>query len=172
VKQVLIIAGGEVQSAGYREFVRKATFRQKITGTVRNLESGNVEIIAEGNEEELKSFLTTINISEYPIDVQDFGVTWAEATGEYSKFSIIRGDKDSELFERIDVAGTLLYRVVENTTLSLEKQDQMLDMQQDTVEEIKGLRKDSKSYLEVEFSEIKKKLQSIENALNEHGIKV
>ncbi|KAF5083772.1 Acylphosphatase [anaerobic digester metagenome] len=200
IRRVKIIAGGDVQAVGYREYVRKATFRKKIFGQVQNLESGEVEIIAEGEENDLKSFIENINVSEYPIDVRECNVTWHDAIGDYTKFEIIRGDKDQELFERIDVAGSLLYRVVENTTLSLEKQDQMLEkqdqmlekqdlmlgkqdqmlgkqdemisLQHDTVEEIKGLRKDSESYFEKEFSEIKRKLHSIENALNEMGIKV
>lgn len=121
MRRVKIIAGGDVQAVGYREYVRKATFRKKISGHVRNLESGEVEIVAEGDEKELETFIENINVSEYPIDVSEFSVTWQDATGEYSKFEIIRGDKDQELFERIDVAVSHLYRLVENTTLSREK---------------------------------------------------
>jgi len=54
----------------------------------------------------------------------------------------------------------------------LGKQDDMISVQHETVDEIKGLRKDSKSYLEKEFSEIHKRLHSIENALNDAGIKI
>lgn len=179
IRRVKIIAGGDVQAVGYREYVRKATFRKKIFGQVQNLESGEVEIIAEGEENDLKSFIENINVSEYPIDVRECNVTWHDAIEDYKKIEIIRGDKDQELFEIIDIALSHLYRIVENTTLSLEKQDQMLgkqdeiiSLQHDTVVENKGLRKDSESYFEKEFSEIKRKLHSIENALNEMGIKV
>ncbi|MCZ2416476.1 MAG: hypothetical protein LC132_02835, partial [Burkholderiales bacterium] len=54
----------------------------------------------------------------------------------------------------------------------LEKQDHMIHLQQDTVDEIKGLRKDSANYLDREFTEIKKKLTAIENALTREGIQV
>jgi len=54
----------------------------------------------------------------------------------------------------------------------LGNQDQMISLQHETVDEIKGLRKDSANYLGAEFSEIKKRLHSIENALNSMGIKV
>jgi len=54
----------------------------------------------------------------------------------------------------------------------LDKQDQMIHIQQDTVDEINGFRKDSSNYLETEFSDIKKKLQAIENALSCEGIRV
>jgi len=52
------------------------------------------------------------------------------------------------------------------------KQDEMISLQHETVEEIKGLRNDSASYFEIEFSEIKRRLHSIENTLNEMGVKI
>jgi len=126
MRRVVILAGGEVQGVGYREYIKKETFRKNITGFVQNLKTGDVEILAEGEEENLTVFLDAINVSEYPIDVRDFRVTWLDASGEYKRFTIVRGDKDEELFERIDVAVSLLNELVENTTISLEKQDQML----------------------------------------------
>jgi acylphosphatase len=110
MKRVYAIAGGDVQAVGYRELVRKATLKRIITGFVRNLESGEVEIVAEGSQEDIEKFLEEIQINEYPIDVRNFQVPWLDASGEFRRFEIIRGDKDQELFERIDVIGTLLYK--------------------------------------------------------------
>lgn len=200
MKQVVAVAGGDVQAVGYREFVRKAAYKKPITGYVKNLDTGEVEIVAEGEEDELKIFLTSIQVSNYPIDVIEFSVSWKEATGEFRRFEIIRGNRDDELFERVDMAGALLYQVAENTSLSLIKQDQMLEkqdrmlekqdqvlhnqdqmlikqeqgleLQHETIQEIRGLRKDSANYLEAEFSHIKQKLQKIEDALSREGIAV
>jgi len=193
MKQVVAVAGGDVQAVGYREFVRKSAYKKPITGYVKNLDTGDVEIVAEGEEDELKIFLTSIQVSNYPIDVTGFSVSWKEATGDYRRFEIIRGNKDDELFERVDMAGALLYQVAENTSLSLVKQDQMLEkqdrmlekqdqmlekqdqgleLQHETIQEIRGLRKDSANYLETEFSHIKQKLQKIEDALSREGIAV
>jgi len=61
--------------------------------------------------------------------VKSFSVTWQEATGEFTTFEIIRGDLQEELFERVDFAGTIMYLMLENSELSLKKQDQMLDKQ-------------------------------------------
>ena len=73
----------------------------------------------------------------------------------------------------------MLYMVVENTSLSLVKHGQMLEIQdsqmsiqKETLEEIKGFRKDTSNYLEHEFEEIKRKLNAIENALSREGITV
>jgi len=48
----------------------------------------------------------------------------------------------------------------------------MLNLQSDTIKEVTSLRGDMKSYMDTEFVEIKRKLQSIEDALGRAGIKV
>jgi len=65
--------------------------------------------------------IENIHVSENPIDVREVDVTWQKSTGEYKKFEIIRGDKDQELFELIDVAVTRLCRVLENMSMNQEK---------------------------------------------------
>jgi len=186
MKRALITAGGDVQAVGYREFVRKEAHKRNITGYVCNLDSGDVEILVEGKEEELKSFIDSVNTTIYPINVRELNVRWLEASGEFNSFKITRGDMTQELFERMDIAGEMLYRLLENSNKSLSnddkmldkqdqmmnKQDQMLNLQHETVEEIKGLRKDSGEYLQDEFKEIKKKLHNIEDALVKAGIEV
>jgi hypothetical protein len=101
------------------------------------------------------------------------------ASEEFTKFVIIRGDKDTELFERIDVAGILLYKILDNTSTSLVKQDQvlnkqdiMINLQVDTKDEIKNMRGDLGNSVTIEFAEIRRKLQSIEDALEKIGVKV
>ena len=56
-----------------------------------------------------------------------------EATNEYKYFKITRGEPYEELGERIDVAGKLLYKMLEKQDKMLEKQDQMLGKQDQTI---------------------------------------
>ncbi len=88
-------------------------------------------------------------------------------------------DKQDQMLEKQDKMLEKQDRMLQKQDQMIGKQDQMLGKQDDmisvqheTVDEIKGLRKDSKSYLEKEFSEIHKRLHSIENALNDAGIKI
>ena len=74
-------------------------------------------------------------------------------------------DKQDQMLQKQD-------QMIGKQDQMLGKQDDMISVQHETVDEIKGLRKDSKSYLEKEFSEIHKRLHSIENALNDAGIKI
>jgi len=48
---------GDVQGVSFRSFAKQQADALHITGTVRNMGDGSVEIIAEGSEENLKAFL-------------------------------------------------------------------------------------------------------------------
>lgn len=76
-----------VQGVGFR-FTSQDTARELgVTGYVKNLRDGRVEITAEAEETVLKDFLSRINgyFSRY---IQDADVDWLEATGEFNEFSI------------------------------------------------------------------------------------
>ncbi len=186
MKRTHIIVDGYVQKVGFREYVHKETFDNGISGYVKNLDTGKIEIIAEGREEALQTLITRINITHYPIAVTECNVTWQKATGEFKKFEIIRGEIQEEMFEWIDYTGTIMHETldiskkthqIQNKMLDkqdqmLDKQDQMLDIGRETKDEITGLRKDTGKYLGDEFKDIKKELLSIKDALSRAGIKV
>ena len=136
MKRFVAIARGRVQRVGYREHVYNETFERDISGYVMNLKNGEVEIVAEGSEEDLREFINEINIIQRPIAVKSFTIRWEEATGEYATFEIIRGDIQEETFERMDYAGDVLHsmdikfdRMLDKQDRMLGKQDQMLDKQ-------------------------------------------
>ncbi|MEA2035373.1 MAG: acylphosphatase, partial [Euryarchaeota archaeon] len=112
MKRAVAIARGEVQSVGYRDIIKKTARRLGVTGQVRNLMPYDVEIIAEADEEVLTGFIEAINIQKYPVFVEDLNVRWDTGTGEYDYFDIIRGNWQDELFERMDLAGAMMYRSV------------------------------------------------------------
>jgi acylphosphatase len=193
MKRFSAIAAGRVQRVGFREHVYKETFEKDIFGYVKNLDTGEVEIVAEGSEKELRALINEINIIRYPIAVKSFNIKWQEATGEFTGFEIIRVDIQEDIFERIDYAGTIMHQTLENSELSLKKQDQMLEKQDqmlekqdqmlekqdqmlqigiETKEEIVGLRRDTGKYLDDEFKEIKKELATIKGALARAGIQI
>ena len=186
MKRFIAIAKGRVQKVGYRDLIYTETFEKDISGYVKNLNTGEVEIVAEGSEPDLVDLISKINIIRYPIAVKSFTLKWEKATGKYSSFDIIRGDIQEEIFERIDYAGRVMHETLEISKSTLEisktnlqlqhkmlnKQDQALQIGKEMKEEIVGLRKDTRKYLDEEFLEIKKKLISIEDALVRAGIQV
>lgn len=179
MKRFVAIARGRVQRVGYREHVYNETFERDISGYVMNLKNGEVEIVAEGSEEDLREFINEINIIQRPIAVKSFTIRWEEATGEYATFEIIRGDIQEETFERMDYAGDVLHSMDIKFDRMLDKQDQMLDKQDQTLqiaretkEEIVGLRSDTRRHLDDEFGDIRRELVSIKEALVRAGIQV
>ncbi len=55
---------GHVQGVGFRYAVKSITFGFAVTGTIRNLDDGRVELTAEGAKEELEAFLQAVRQSE------------------------------------------------------------------------------------------------------------
>ncbi len=54
------IVEGRVQGVGFRYFAQRAAQRHGIRGWVRNLPAGEVEIVAEGEEGPLESFVEEV----------------------------------------------------------------------------------------------------------------
>ena len=50
------LVGGEVQGVGYRFFAQRAAARHQVTGYVKNLKDGRVEVVAEGPAQHVEAF--------------------------------------------------------------------------------------------------------------------
>ncbi len=55
-----IFVEGRVQGVGFRYLVQTHALTYQLTGSVKNLDNGMVEIYAQGNRDDLNAFLTTI----------------------------------------------------------------------------------------------------------------
>jgi acylphosphatase len=85
---IRLVITGKVQGVFYRKSAKEKAGELKITGTVRNLANGDVEIIATGNREQLdnliswcktgppKAVVAKIEIEEQPFQLfNDFSIT-------------------------------------------------------------------------------------------------
>ena len=89
-KRMQVIYSGQVQGVGFRYTVRTVATGFDVTGTIRNLTGGQVELIAEGARDELEAFRQAIRESGLDHFVRDEDVSWAEAAGEFRGFEIVR----------------------------------------------------------------------------------
>ena len=87
-KRLTASFSGRVQGVGFRFTVQRISRRFEVTGTVRNLPDGKVEVIAEGDEAELKDFLNAIRASDLSDYIQDIHSTWSEAESRFQSFGI------------------------------------------------------------------------------------
>jgi acylphosphatase len=62
----------------------------EITGTVRNLPDGRVELAAEGRRDELDAFRAALHDAGLAGFIRDEQVTWADAKNEFRGFEIVR----------------------------------------------------------------------------------
>ena len=81
---------GRVQGVGFRYTARRTAAGFEVTGTVRNLTDGRVELIAEGSETELKEFRQAIGDAGMEHFIQNEEISWREATGEFRGFEIVK----------------------------------------------------------------------------------
>ena len=87
-KRALVCYTGRVQGVGFRYTAREVACGFEVTGYVRNLPDGRVELIAEGEETETKAFLEAIPESGLAGHIRAQDVSWMPATGEFNRFEI------------------------------------------------------------------------------------
>ena len=89
-QQMHILYEGRVQGVGFRYTTKALACGFEITGTVRNLMNGTVELVAEGQREELEAFREGIQESELGHFIRQEHITWEEPKNCFRGFEIVR----------------------------------------------------------------------------------
>ncbi len=85
-----ILYTGRVQGVGFRYTTKTVACGFDVTGEVRNLSDGRVELVAEGARPELEEFQKAIQDSEVGRFVRQEEVAWSAAKNEFRGFEIVR----------------------------------------------------------------------------------
>ena len=85
-----VLYSGRVQGVGFRFTVKMVAHGFDVTGTVRNLPDGRVELVAEGARQELEQFLKGVQDSDVGAFIRNEEKTWSETKNEFRGFEIIR----------------------------------------------------------------------------------
>jgi acylphosphatase len=85
-----IFYSGCVQGVGFRYTSKTVASGFEVTGVIRNLPDGRVELIVEGASEELESFRGAIRGAGLAGFIRDESVNWGDAQNEYIGFEIVR----------------------------------------------------------------------------------
>jgi len=83
-----MIVSGRVQGVYYRANVQRKAVSLGLSGWVRNLPDGDVEILAEGEEGKLGELLTYCKSNPGFSKVDGVQADWGAATGGFKEFLI------------------------------------------------------------------------------------
>jgi acylphosphatase len=87
--RVHVIYSGHVQGVGFRYTVKSLARGFEVTGLVRNLLDGGVELIAEGERDELSAFRQAVLDSGLGPLIRQESVSWEPAAGNLRGFEIV-----------------------------------------------------------------------------------
>jgi acylphosphatase len=84
---VHVFYSGSVQGVGFRYTAREIASEAGVTGWVRNLWDGRVEIVAEGEETALKDFLSRVG-DYFSGSISKAELSWEPPAGGFSDFTV------------------------------------------------------------------------------------
>lgn len=82
-----VLYSGRVQGVGFRYTTRSIARGYEVTGFVRNLPDGSVEVVAEGPADQLDAFLEDVN-DRLSDRIQDVKCDRRQALQEFANFGI------------------------------------------------------------------------------------
>jgi len=85
---MVVFYSGRVQGVGFRYTAKSVAMGFEVTGTVRNLLDGRVELVVEGARDELEAFGRAIREAGLEHCIRNEEVRWSEGTGEFRGFQI------------------------------------------------------------------------------------
>jgi len=89
-RRLTVFFAGRVQGVGFRYTAKTVATGFEITGTIKNLPDGRVELTAEGRQPELAAFHTALHDAGLAGFIRDEQVMWADAKNEFRGFEIVR----------------------------------------------------------------------------------
>jgi acylphosphatase len=87
IERQMVFFSGRVQGVGFRYTTRRIASAHRVSGYVRNLPDGRVEVVAEGDRTEVADFIQNLceTMDGY---IRNRDVHHLEATGEFDGFDI------------------------------------------------------------------------------------
>ncbi len=86
-RRIEVHYSGNVQGVGFRYRTRNTAQVYDLSGFVRNLDDGRVHLVAEGEKEDLISFLREID-QQMERYVRNKSVVWVKASNQFVAFDI------------------------------------------------------------------------------------
>jgi acylphosphatase len=86
--RVHAVVQGLVQGVNFRWYTQRRAAELGISGFVRNLPDGSVEVVGEGNRSSLDSLLDYLRVGPSSAIVESVDTQWSSPTGEFVRFQV------------------------------------------------------------------------------------
>lgn len=86
--RVHMVVEGLVQGVGFRWFVQRRAQSLGLTGFVRNLYDGNVELDVEGDRSALEELIKDVKVGPRSAQVTNLRLAWESPSGTYTHFEV------------------------------------------------------------------------------------
>jgi acylphosphatase len=83
-----ILISGRVQGVFFRDHAQRWGASLGLTGWVKNLWDGRVEVLAEGEQDKIKALIARLKEGPPLAQVEKVDVTWEEFKAEFTDFRI------------------------------------------------------------------------------------
>ena len=87
-KRTILKISGKVQGVFFRDSSRIEAKELNLSGWVKNTTDGTVEILAEGEDKDLKKFIEWCKYGPDHAEVEKVDVKWLDSAGQFSDFLI------------------------------------------------------------------------------------
>ena len=87
-KCVHIFVTGKVQGVFFRQATRVVAIKNNVTGWVRNLDGGRVEIMVEGKDKSVDTVTQWCSLGPANSRIDDIKISQEEFLGEYENFEV------------------------------------------------------------------------------------
>jgi len=88
MKRAEILVNGLVQGVGFRYFVVRRAEELGLKGYTKNLFSGEVYTIVEGERFMIEDFYNKIKIGPVHANVKNASIRWSESKNEFNRFEV------------------------------------------------------------------------------------
>ena len=191
MKKASLRIRGNVQMAGFRTFIKTVADSLNVNGFAENEEDGNVKVVCEGEGEAIERLINSVKQNSPSfVRIEEVKAVYEDYKGEFSGFERrgvdVPGEGEREmvaLMRSFDKKGEVMIGILSSmnetlkgvkgdTNKTLEKQDMMLEKQDETIDaidrskeeivtEISSLRGDLRSYMGEKFAKIEYELEAI-----------
>lgn len=90
MQELHAIVSGRVQMVMFRDFATRKANKLDISGSVRNLPDGTVEVIAQGEKAQIERYIEYLNKGSVLSRVDNVAVEWRKPQKVFDSFELVR----------------------------------------------------------------------------------